>query len=151
MPYLGRDKSVSSLRVRLTAALTRINAADGRLPFKAVSAGSRVAHATHQDLIPVNVPRPGRSDNMSAFAPRHRTVNPSPPRHRPRRTGRDERRLRRDITVVLVIKLVAIAVLWSLFVHPDRVTVDSHGVGANALGETLAEPLLPPPSPHHDQ
>lgn len=59
-----------------------------------------------------------------------------------------QQRLRQEIILLVVIKLIAIAALWWFFVRDARVTV-APNTAAEHLGTTLRNPTLP--GVHHDQ
>lgn len=61
---------------------------------------------------------------------------------------RDKARLRQEIVLFVVIKLIAIAALWWYFVRDARITVTPTSA-AEHLGALQRSPTLP--GVHHDQ
>jgi hypothetical protein len=57
-------------------------------------------------------------------------------------------RLRQEIILLVVIKLIAIFALWWYFVRDAQVSIDAPAA-ADHLGITLRSPTLP--GEHHDQ
>ncbi|MDT0497274.1 hypothetical protein RM530_07830 [Algiphilus sp. W345] len=62
-----------------------------------------------------------------------------------------DRRLLRDIIIILVIKLIAIMVIWQLFVDDHRVAVDDAKATSAVLGPPPMPPVIPMREPRDDQ
>ncbi|MDZ4077953.1 MULTISPECIES: cytochrome oxidase putative small subunit CydP [Hydrocarboniphaga] len=58
------------------------------------------------------------------------------------------RQLRKEIALILAVKLLAIVVLWQLFVSHRQVDVDSAAAGSSVLGEISPATSLSTGSPH---
>ncbi|NGY03217.1 cytochrome oxidase putative small subunit CydP [Solimonas terrae] len=86
------------------------------------------------------------SDDAGLPATLVRAVNtPSPPCPAAR-THRSDR-LRRGITVVLLVKLLAIVLLWFAFVRPHGIRIDGHRAGESVLGGPASPAPLTEPQP----
>lgn len=62
-----------------------------------------------------------------------------------------DRRLLRDIIIILAIKLIVIMVIWQLFVDDHRVAVDDVKATSAVLGSPPTPPALPDREPRDDQ
>ncbi|NKF22570.1 cytochrome oxidase putative small subunit CydP [Solimonas marina] len=67
------------------------------------------------------------------------------------RAAAGDRRLKREIVWVIVIKLIVLALLWQWFIHPQQVHVDTAGTAASIFGHDDSPSTSTQPSARHDQ